>query len=416
MARHVAPARRTTCPYAQQEKKSLHASELHRRVLYPGAGLSALVLIAALLLAPASARPILALALMTTAAAWAGLIWWAERMTAAARQSTPEAADPMSALTDQVDACRDELATQFDFIRTDVDRVRQILADAISRLIQSFQGMAQQANQQRDLAIRAATGQVGQDGKEITFERFVQDTEETLRSFVEGTINSSRTGMVLVERIDGVKQQLGDVKKILGEIEGIAKQTNLLALNAAIEAARAGEAGRGFAVVADAVRDLSGRTSQFSSEIRTHMHRVEESIRDTEDDINRMASTDMNFALTAKARVAATMQEIAVVNAGVAELVDEIGGLAGSLTQDVDTSVRSLQFQDITTQLLEHVQRRASAVELIVKSLSSVGTPADQDAEARAEDLTAVLAQARSMTARNPVSQSSVGAGDVDLF
>jgi methyl-accepting chemotaxis protein len=416
MGRYVASMRRTSCPYEQHEKKSLHASELHRRVLYPGAGVSALVLTASLLMAPTPARPIIALALMASAAVWAGLIWWAGRALATPMHSVAEVTNEATSLGDGLEACREELATQFDFIRTDVDRVRQILADAISGLIQAFQGMAQQANQQRDLAIRAATGQVGEDGKEITFERFVQDTEETLRSFVDGTINSSRTGMVLVERIDGVKQQLGDVKKILGEIESIAKQTNLLALNAAIEAARAGEAGRGFAVVADAVRDLSGRTSQFSSEIRTHMHRVEESIRDTEDDINRMASTDMNFALTAKARVAETMQEIAVVNSGVAELVDQIGGLASNLTQDVDNSVRSLQFQDITTQLLEHVQRRANAVELIVKTLSAVSTQTDRSAQTQAGDLTAVLVQARSMTARNPVSQSSVGAGDVDLF
>jgi len=416
MAHPVAPAQRTVCPNEQYEKKSLHASELHRRILYPGAGVSALVLTASLLLTPAPARPIVALALMVTAMAWAGLIWWAGRASATPMQSVPDVTNEATPLVDGVEACRQELATQFDLIRSDVDRVRRILADAISGLIQTFQAMAQQANQQRDLAIRAATGQVHEDKEDITFERFVQDTEETLRSFVDGTVNSSRTGMVLVERIDGVKQRLGDVKKILGEIESIAKQTNLLALNAAIEAARAGEAGRGFAVVADAVRDLSGRTSQFSSEIRTHMHRVEESIRDTEDDINRIASTDMNFALTAKARVGSTMQEIAEVNSAVAGLVGEIGSLARNLAQDVEASVRRLQFQDITTQLLEHVQRRANAVELIVKTLSAVGTQTDRGAESKAEDLTTVLVQARSMTARDPASQSSVGAGSVDLF
>jgi len=387
----------------------LRASQLSRRVLLQGAGATCLLLAGFLLLVPASARLHVALALLLTAVLWSALIWWAGRQAApeaSVVESQVQAAVPVAG----IDVFRDELLAQSGMIREDVERVRQILGDAISGLIQSFRDMADQSNRQRDLAVRAATGQVGEDGKEVTFERFVKDTEETLRSFVDSTINSSRTGMVLVERIDGVKQQLGDVKKILGEIEGIAKQTNLLALNAAIEAARAGEAGRGFAVVADAVRDLSGRTSQFSSEIRTHMHRVEASIHETEDDINRMASTDMNFALTAKARVESTMQEIAAVNAGVAELVDEIAGLARSLTQDVDDSVRRLQFQDITTQLLEHVQRRSNAVELIVNSLAN-GNSGQGDA-----DMTAVLDQARAMTARNPVSQSSVGAGDIDLF
>ncbi len=394
-----------------REKKSLRASELSRQTLTMGVGATVLVLVGFLLLAPAGAKATAVLAMLVTAATWAGLVWWAARSTKQDADVPAEAPEvPLPPLSQGVDTCLEQLIEQARMARADVDRVRQILGDAISGLIQSFQGMADQSSRQRDLAFRAATGKVGEDGKEITFERFVQDTEETLRSFVDSTINSSRTGMVLVERIDGVKQQLGDVKKILGEIEGIAKQTNLLALNAAIEAARAGEAGRGFAVVADAVRDLSGRTSQFSSEIRTHMQRVETSIHETEDDINRMASTDMNFALAAKARVEATMQEIATVNAGVAELVDEIGGIAKNLSQDVDDSVRRLQFQDITTQLLEHVQRRTNAVELLVSSLGS------QSAAQGGVELQAALEQARSMTARNPVSQSSVGAGDIDLF
>jgi len=388
----------------------LRASKLPHRLLLQGAGATGIVLAGSLLLAAPPARLPIALAVIVTAACWCVLSWWTGRAAQAASAPLLEAAAPQpEPITDGEAGCREELDAQFQLIRSDVDRVRQILADAISGLIESFRGMADQSNRQRDLALQAATGQVDDGGREVSFEGFVQDTAETLRSFVQSTIDSSKTGMVLVERIDSVKQQLGDVKKILGEIESIAKQTNLLALNAAIEAARAGEAGRGFAVVADAVRDLSGRTSQFSSEIRTHMQRVEVSIHETENDINRMASTDMNFALTAKARVETTMQEIAAVNAGVAELVDEIGSLARSLSQDVDDSVRRLQFQDITTQLLEHVQRRAGAVQLIIGSLAHAR-------EQGGTDLHAVLAQARAMTARNPVSQSSVGAGDIDLF
>ncbi|MCW5619934.1 MAG: hypothetical protein KIS79_02355 [Burkholderiales bacterium] len=380
-------------------------------------GISGFVLIGSVLLAPPGARMSIAFSVLILSLAWVILVWRENRtQTVPTALPSTEVQPVIPGLVEEMKACREELRSQFEFIRADTDRVRQILSDAIGGLIQAFRGMAEQSARQRDLAVRAATGQITEDSKEITFERFVQDTEDTLRTFVDSTINSSHRGMVLVERIDSVKQQLADVKVILGEIESIAKQTNLLALNAAIEAARAGEMGRGFAVVADAVRDLSGRTGQFSSEIRTCMHRVEGSIRDTEDDINRMASTDMNFALTAKARVETTMQEIAVVNVRVAQMVDEIGGLATSLTQDVDDSVRSLQFQDITSQLLQHVQRRASAVELIAQTLSNMNAQGVRNVEEQAEELNAVLAEARTMTAHNPVSQSNVGAGDVDLF
>ena len=45
-------------------------------------------------------------------------------------------------------------------------------------------------------------------------------------------------------RLDAVGSALGQVAKVSGSIEAIAKQTNLLALNATIEAARAGTPAR----------------------------------------------------------------------------------------------------------------------------------------------------------------------------
>lgn len=391
-----------------------------RRLLIDGAAIFVCIPIAVALVFGAASASALATAAALQLIAFSALSVRRAQKAAAACEERHDAAadDAMHDLAMLVDSTRDEMRSQLDVMRADLDRVREILASAIGGLIQSFTGMADQAMQQRELALRAAQGQASSE-EEINFERFVKETGDTLQSFVESTIHSSRTGMILVERIDSVNQQISNVKLILGEIEGIAKQTNLLALNAAIEAARAGEAGRGFAVVADAVRDLSSRTSQFSNEIRVHMERVASSISATETDINEMASKDMNFALQAKERVEFTMREIAGVNAGVARMVDEIGSIAKSLSNDVDASVRTLQFQDITSQLIEHVQRRAHAVDLLVQKLSTVATHGPTGARPGHEtagELRSTLEQARAMTARNPVSQTSVSAGEVDLF
>jgi len=76
-----------------------------------------------------------------------------------------------------------------------------------------------------------------------------------------------------------------EIQTIATNISNIASHTNLLALNAAIEAARAGENGRGFAVVADEVKQLSGQTSESTSEVFSMA-----------DDINTV-SADINTAI-----------------------------------------------------------------------------------------------------------------------
>lgn len=90
----------------------------------------------------------------------------------------------------------------------------------------------------------------------------LESSVDSVKNDLQGLANSSSE---TAKAIDDLSQYTGEIRSILGLIEGIARQTSLLALNATVEATRAGEHGRAFAVVAEEVRTLADRTKESIS-------------------------------------------------------------------------------------------------------------------------------------------------------
>jgi methyl-accepting chemotaxis protein len=318
--------------------------------------------------------------------------------------------------------CAQHFRTQHGAIREEVERVQGMLAGAIGQLTCSFTGMLKTSGCQQEIAVSLAQDE--QAHPDIpSFDEFVSDTSQVMQRVVDSVITNSKLGMELVELTDRISQRAANVEGILGEITGIAKQTNLLALNAAIEAARAGEAGRGFAVVADEVRDLSTRTTQFSQQISTLMRSMRDSVCSTEAAIEQMASTDMNFALESKQKVEHVLMFMDGVNQKRHVAIQRLGEEARRMDAEVNQAVTSLQFQDMVSQLIGHVDKR-------VEALSKVLTQFDKLAEALrsaaagnpralgevAQSLREQIAELHEAMERNPVRQKEVSHGEIDLF
>lgn len=307
------------------------------------------------------------------------------------------------------------IESQGKAMQHDASRLQTLLADAIGKLVGSFTGLHSLLNDQQRIA-NQLTQNSPQNNNAGSFQDFVTSISKTLGAFVDTTAATSNSSMQLVERMDVIRIKVDSILTILVEINAIAGQTNLLALNAAIEAARAGEAGRGFAIVADEVRTLSSRSHGFAESIRLLVNDVHDAVQGAEVALRQLAEHDMSFTLQSKQEVERMMTGLKATNSQIMAVVEQMRGISVLVEGEVNTAVTALQFQDMSDQLLAHLQQRLAVWENIGKSTADL---ANRNWDRDPQGLRQALQQAASqLTALDhmPVKQKNVDSGSVELF
>lgn len=114
--------------------------------------------------------------------------------------------------------------------------------------------------------------------------------------------------------------------------------------------------------------------------------------------------------------------------AGRGQTVAELQHIAEAMEQSVGQAVMSLQFQDMVTQLIDHVSMRLDQLHGVLRDIEaasalvqSIGDPgfAPQQADRLRAHLNAVRAQLARLgehASNNPVRQESFSSGEVELF
>lgn len=369
---------------------------------------------------------LLVLALVT--AAWVGNVF--ARQTRYLSElgkitNMEEEQDAIKASIIQLQLCKKNVTEeQFGILKSELNQLENLQGSAIGGLVDSFSGLKDETDSQEQL-VKSLIGDIsGHDSKGSAVSALTDEAVNIIRLFVDSIIAMRDSSNELVVRLNELSGQISEVEKMLGEIDGISSQTNLLALNAAIEAARAGEAGRGFAVVADEVRSLSQRSNHFSAQIREQYVLSRSSMEAASVEVGKMASRDMDMTLDSKQRVEELVNEIEESNIKMSAGLCEISTVSENINAKVAIAIQSLQFEDITRQIINHMEERLSAIHGFMSDSEEIlGSAMNKCGEERIQYLDQSLSTLKMDIRDTPVSlersqdiTSSGNSEDIELF
>lgn len=330
-----------------------------------------------------------------------------------------EGASELKAALDQVS---DTLVHDATVVNQEISRVDGLIKEAVALMGNSFHDMHDLANRQIQLTSEIISQSQNTDSDEVSFnvQNFIHETGNTLDQFITIMVDVSRNSLETVHHIDDMVEKLDGIFGLIENVEGLASQTNLLALNASIEAARAGEAGRGFAVVADEVRTLSINSAALNNQIREEIGLAKETIEVLRKTVGSMASTDMSDTIGTKEKMGTMLSHMSEMNNFLNDKVVEISHVGDQLNNVVDTAVRSLQFEDISSQALGSMEHNVNSLNEVSSLLSNIVDHQHQinpqAADQCAQRCKALKVEAQNRNATRTVSQSDMDEGDVELF
>jgi len=314
-------------------------------------------------------------------------------------------------------------------ISGNLSQIKGIVEDTVKVFGSGFTKMQSLGNEERVIVLGAIQNIskkiTTDDGESHDISSIFNDASKVMGFFIDVIVEMSKVSVQLVGKIDDISEQTDVIFNLLGGIKSLADQTNLLALNASIEAARAGEAGRGFAVVATEVRVLAQRSKEFNQEIVGRVESAKETINDATEIIGSIAFNDMSSAIKTKGNVDEMLKQVANMNEVIGESLKRITALGDEMNEAVGNTMRSLQFEDIVRQLIEHSQASVDELsEAVTNGCSGLAggvgeNNSETDAGAKLRKASAELNELKSRIIsgiHKPVHQNSMSAGDVELF
>lgn len=199
-------------------------------------------------------------------------------------------------------------------------------------------------------------------------------------------------GTEISEQLSSAHTELGNTQAILND--AIAKLVS------------------NFIAISDGVRDLSGHTNDFSKQIHDLADRARGSLAVPE---GPAAVDESERNVQSMAAYLGSFNDIVERNAV------ELNRISGNVEQNVLVVISTLQFQDMSSQLIEHARMRMAALQEVANEMGK-GKAASPTHKEYMEQIAAynrlldkhVVSLDKQKS--NPVAQKDFGTGDIELF
>ncbi|PLA75009.1 chemotaxis protein [Hydrogenovibrio sp. SC-1] len=330
--------------------------------------------------------------------------------------------DSLQVIMNDIDSVVDQ---EVEVVRGELLQVKELIAEAIDTLNDSFSGLHSQTQAEYQLVV-SLLDNLGGSGEGMSIQQFSSEIKTVLSTLITLLKNSSKRSNETVDKIDDMVDQIESIFTLLEDVKGIADQTNLLALNAAIEAARAGEAGRGFAVVADEVRKLSLNSNQLNEQIRKQAEKAKHTVDHVRQLVSDTAAKDMKEANSSQDQVTVLIRDLEDMNEGISHKLGDVSGIISEIEVSVSNAMRSLQFEDIVRQLVEQVLNHlenlsgfSHEINRFIEQSKADPVQSVEEHRERLEGFRNTIHQERQhieSKRMRRVSSDSMEEGDIDLF
>jgi methyl-accepting chemotaxis protein len=180
-----------------------------------------------------------------------------------------------------------------------------------------------------------------------------------------------------------------------------------------------------FILISDGVRDLSEHTNGFSKQIRDVVEKTSSSLAVAEQTLSNLAADDRAAAMKSIQHVRTIMADLAAFNEAVAKNAIDLNFISTNVEQNVLVVISTLQFQDMSSQLIEHARLRMTALQEVANEMGKGAGTGNGGRPSRREYLEQIAAYNRLLDKHvvsldkqkaSPVKQKDFGTGDIELF